>query len=72
MFMQWDSSYNQPLAFIILLAIMPFLKRGHKAAHEESKKRMKEGWLKWLVTHEFGKRRTSVADHVRAITKRPE
>lgn len=51
--MEWDSSWNQAVAALIVFAFGPLVIRGHKKAHEESKKRMKEGWLKWLVTHEF-------------------
>ena len=55
--MQWDSGWNQAVAMAILFAVMPWLRRGHRAAHEETKRRMPEGWLKWLLTHEFGRRR---------------
>ena len=57
--MQWDSSWNQPIALAIVFALMPIVRRGHRAAHEETKRRMPEGWLKWLLTHEFGRRRRS-------------
>lgn len=70
--MQWDSSWNQPIAWAIVLAILPFLRKGHKDAHEESKKRMKDGWLKWLVTHEFGKRRSGISDNTRIVSKRTD
>ena len=54
--MQWDSSLNTAVAWAIVLVIVPLCREGHRKAHEESKRRMKDGWMKWLVTHEFGKR----------------
>lgn len=42
-----------------MFALMPFLKRGHQRAKELTKKNMPEGWLKTLLTHEFGKRHRS-------------
>ena len=57
--MQWDSSWNQAVALAIVFAVMPWLRRGHRAAHEETKRRMRPGWLKWLLTHEFWSRRRS-------------
>lgn len=69
--MEWNSEWNMAVAWVIVLALMPYLKQGHKNAHEECKKRMPEGWLKYLVTHEFGKRRAKVATDVRVVGKRP-
>lgn len=54
--MDWDSSWNTPIATALVFAIVPLLRRRHRAAHEDAKRRMPEGWLKWLVTHEFGRR----------------
>jgi hypothetical protein len=51
--MEWDSGLNMAIALLIVLAIGPVVVRGHKEAHEECKRNMKEGWLKWLITHEF-------------------
>ena len=68
--MQWDSSWNTAVAWAIVLVIVPLCREGHRKAHEESKRRMKDGWLKWLVTHEFGKRRTTdVSTDVRVVRK---
>lgn len=58
--MEWNSEWNQPIAIALVFALAPLVKRGHRNAHEEAKKRMKEGWLKWLVTHEFGNRRSKI------------
>ena len=66
--MQWDSSWNTAVALAIVLVIVPLCREGHRKAHEESKRRMKDGWLKWLVTHEFGKRRgADVSTEVRVV-----
>jgi len=54
--MHWDSSWNTAVALAIVAVIVPLCQKGHRKAHEEAKRRMKDGWLKWLVTHEFGKR----------------
>ena len=68
--MQWDSSWNMAVAWAIALVLIPLCQKGHREAHEESKKRMKDGWLKWLITHEFGKRRTTdVSTDVRVVSK---
>lgn len=68
--MQWDSSWNTAVALVIAPVIVSLCQKGHRKAHEESKRRMKDGWLKWLVTHEFGKRRTTnVSTQVRVLRK---
>lgn len=68
--MEWDSSWNTAVALAIVAVIVPLCQKGHRKAHEESKKRMKDGWLKWLVTHEFGKRRrTDISTDVRRVRK---
>jgi len=69
--MDWNADLNKAVAFAIVLVLVPLCQKGHKKAHEESKKRMPEGWLKWLITHEFGKRTTKVSDGVRVVAKRP-
>lgn len=68
--MQWDSSWNTAVALLIVAVIVPLCQKGHRKAHEESKLRMKDGGLKWLVTHEFGKRRrTDISTDVRRVRK---
>ena len=67
--MQWDSSLNTAVAWAIVLVIVPLCREGHRKAHEESKRRMKDGWLKWLVTHEFCKRTPRVSNDVRVVRK---
>lgn len=67
--MYWDSDWNKAVAWAICLVIVPFCREGHRKAHEESKKRMKDGWLKWLVTHEFCKRTPRVSNDVRIVRK---
>lgn len=67
--MTWDSSWNTAVALAIVGVIVPLCQKGHRRAHEESKKRMKEGWLKWLVTHEFCKRTPRVSNDVRIVRK---
>ena len=67
--MYWDSDWNKAIAWAICLAIVPLCREGHRKAHEASKKRMKEGWLKWLVTHEFCKRTPRVSNDVRIVRK---
>ena len=69
--MEWNSDWNQAIAMVIVFAFMPTVLRKHKEAHEEAKRRMPEGWLKWLVTHEFGKRRASDSTGIRVVGKRP-
>jgi hypothetical protein len=68
--MTWNSEWNMAVSWMIVLVLVPILIKGHKNAHEESKKRMPEGLLKWLVTHEFCKRTPSVSADVRTIGKR--
>ena len=68
--MVWDSSWNTAVALAVVAVIVPLFQKGHRKAHEESKKRMKDGWLKWLVTHEFCKRTTRVSTDVRVVRKR--
>lgn len=55
--MNWDSSYNNAIAMAIIALIGPYVIRKHREAHETAKRQMKDGWLKWLVTHEFSWRR---------------
>lgn len=43
----------QAAGLAIALAAAPHLAKGHRKAHEETKRRMKDGWLKTLLTHEF-------------------
>ena len=43
----------QAAGFAIALAVVPHLVKAHKRAHDETKRRMKDGWLKFLLTHEF-------------------
>lgn len=69
--MEWNSDWNQALAAVIVFAFAPTVIRKHKEAHEEAKRRMPEGWLKWLVTHEFCKRRGADSTSVRVVGKRP-
>lgn len=47
---------NTAIALAIVAVLMPFVKRGHQRAKEETKKNMPEGWLKTLLTREFWKR----------------
>jgi len=56
--MEWNSEYNNAIAMLLVAIIGPMAIRKHKEAHQEAKRRMKDGWLKYLVTHEFWKRRT--------------
>lgn len=58
--MEWDSGWNIAIAWIIVLALVPWCQKNHRKAHEEAKRRMPDGWLKWLVTHEFCKRSAKV------------
>ncbi len=51
--MDWSPEGNNAVAMRIVAALGPLAGRNHKKAHEESKRRMKDGWLKYLVTHEF-------------------
>ena len=69
--MEWNSGLSQALAMVIVSALTPTVMRTHREAHEEAKRRMPEGWLKWLVTHEFGKRRGANSTSVRVVGKRP-
>ena len=49
---------EKAIALFLVFLLVPYLRRKHQEAHEHSKKHMKEGWLKWLVTKEIriGKR----------------
>ena len=69
--MEWNSGLSQALAMVIVAALTPTVMRKHREAHEEAKRRMPEGWLKWLVTHEFGKRRCTNSTSVLVVGKRP-
>ena len=41
------------IATLIVFLVGPHLIRAHKKTHLETKKRMKDGWLKTLLTREF-------------------
>lgn len=69
--MNLDSSYNNAIAMLIVAALGPYVLRKHKEAHEEAKRRMKDGWLKWLVTHEFRRNRPKQSTQVRVVGKKP-
>lgn len=69
--MEWNSGFSQAVAMVLVFAFAPTVLRKHKEAHEEAKRRMPEGWLKWLVTHELGKRRTNQPGGVRVIGQHP-
>lgn len=51
--MNWNPEWNNAIGLAIALIIVPLCRRGHQKAHEEAKRRMPDGWLKYLVTHEF-------------------
>lgn len=67
--MNWDSSYNNAIGLAIALAIVPLLRRGHQKAHEEAKRRVPDGILKFLVTHEFRCGRPKEPNEVRVVRK---
>lgn len=50
---------NTMIATVVVFILVPLLKKGHKNAHETTKKNMKPGWLKTLLTYEIGKRHPS-------------
>ena len=47
------------IAFVLVFALLPLLRRQQQKNHELAKKNMKDGRLKWLVTREFCKRKPS-------------
>lgn len=49
----YDLSMTLAISTFIVFLIGPYLIRAHKRAHQETKKRMKDGWLKSLLTREF-------------------
>ena len=67
--MEWNPEWNNAVAMAIVAALGPFAIRKHKEAHEEAKRRMPDGWLKYLVTHEFRFRHSKQSDEVRVIRK---
>ncbi len=67
--MNWNPEWNNAVAMLIVAALGPFAVRNHKKAHEESKRRMKDGWLKFLVTHEFCARHPKQSSEV-GITRK--
>ena len=67
--MEWNSEWNNAVALLIVMALGPLVIRNHKKAHEESKRRMKDGWLKWLVTHEFCARHPKQSGQVGVVRK---
>lgn len=67
--MNWDSSYNNAIAMAIVALIGPYIVRKHKESHETAKRQMKDGWLKWLVTHEFSWRGHSKKSQQPVVSK---
>lgn len=67
--MEWTPEWNNAVAMAIVAALGPLAIKKHKQAHEESKRRMKDGWLKYLVTHEFCARHSKQSNQVRVIGK---
>lgn len=49
----YDSAMTLTISIFIVFLIVPYLLRAHKRAHQETKRRMKDGWLKSLLTREF-------------------
>lgn len=41
------------ISIFIVFLIGPYLVRAHKRAQQETKSRMKDGWLKSLLTRKF-------------------
>ena len=49
----YDEAMTLAIATLIVFLVGPYVIRGHKNAHQETKRRMKDGWLKSLLTREF-------------------
>ena len=69
--MYWDSDWNKAAAMMIIFAVAPPLKRWRQRFIERAKRDMPDGWLKFALTHEFGKRSPRVSNEVRVIRKNP-
>lgn len=51
--MEWNSNYNMAVAWCIVIVGKPYVVKWRNKAHSAAMRHMKEGRLKWLVTHEF-------------------
>ena len=68
--MEWNNELNNAIAMLIVAFVGPFALKKHKEAHETAKRNMGEGWLKWLVTHEFRAGSSKKSRSVRVVGKK--
>lgn len=57
--MELTPEMTKLIGIALAFVIVPLCRMGHRKAHERAKERMSPGLLKWLCTHEFGKRQSA-------------